>query len=111
MKKTWRPWIEMKSSIPFNNPASGKRSKVYRDVVISREYSLSDEYGKNTLGRGINIEVVWHEGDRRDAEILSGKAREQNVFIDIADLLVTIQEMYPEYNISFVDPYNVEDAD
>lgn len=93
--RLWRPWVEMKSIIPFKH--TGRGDRVYREVEIKRDYSISDGTNKDC----VNIEVIWHEGDRRDANILSGKEREQNVIVYLDVLLDVLKELFPDFNISY----------
>jgi hypothetical protein len=102
--ETWRPWVEMSSTIPFIRTKG--RSKVYRELEVAREFSLGDKYGKDDLGASISLKVTWYANDRRDKNILLGIEREQNVVVDVVNLLMVIKEIFPEYKIEFSDPHS-----
>lgn len=93
----------METRIPFRRRKRSGRHIIGRTLVIEREDSLG-----NVEPIGLEFDVTfwveWSEGDNRDKRILAGNERKQNVIVDVRNVLLTLQKMFPQLEITFNEP-------
>lgn len=100
-EKFFGVFINMQTTIPFrrrrNGPDIGRNLIIERGVVV--ELGKSPETFTGPFD--VNFIINWNKGDGRDEGILSGVERQQNVMVDARRVLLALQGMYPELDITF----------
>lgn len=100
-EKFFGVFIDMQATIPFrrrrNGPHIGRNLVIERGVVVELDKSPETFTGPFD----VNFAINWERGDRRDDAILSGAERQQNVMVDARKVLLALQGLYPELNITF----------
>jgi len=93
-------YLKMRVELPFIKRKG--LSHVHRFLIVEKDEDVKKEGISNwPVEFGVNFFIEWAEGDRRDAAILAGKERRQNVRVDVRGVLLTLQRMFPELNITF----------